>query len=126
VAALVVLPFKLVLDEKERKSLTNVTRWFKTVVNQPQLLAVVGPVTLVKAAVKAPTAPAKAAAAAAPAKAAILQRRTCAAVWLARVLAAGRALADERRECQQQQLSATSALTAAPNPGYLCQLPASR
>ncbi len=80
-AAALVLPFKLVLDDKERKALTNVTRWFETVVNQPQFLAVVGPVTLVKAAVKAPaaaakpaTAPAKPAAApakpaAAPAKA---------------------------------------------------------
>merc|ERR1711872_1170242 len=38
--------FKLVLDPAFRKSYVNVTRWFTTVVNQPNVKAVVGSVAL--------------------------------------------------------------------------------
>lgn len=64
VAAALVLPMKMALGDAERKSLACVTRWFETVVNQPEFLKVVGPVSLVKKAVKA-SAPAKTAAPAA-------------------------------------------------------------
>lgn len=59
-AAALVLPMKLVLDDKTRKSFVCVTRWFTTCVNQPAFLKVFGPVSLVKKAVKAPEAKAKA------------------------------------------------------------------
>jgi len=62
-ASTLILPMKLVLDDKERKKLPSVTRWFLTCVNQPEFLKVVGPVTLIKKAVK-PKAPVKQAAAA--------------------------------------------------------------
>mmetsp|Transcript_10311 Transcript_10311/g.18172 ORF Transcript_10311/g.18172 Transcript_10311/m.18172 type:complete len:401 (+) Transcript_10311:101-1303(+) len=52
-ATSLVLPMKLVLDDKVRKTIPSVTRWFTTCVNQPEFLKVVGPVTLVKKAVKA-------------------------------------------------------------------------
>ncbi|XP_041963961.1 valine--tRNA ligase isoform X1 [Alosa sapidissima] len=46
VATAVLLPFKYVLEPADRKSLVNVTRWFVTCMNQPQFLAVLGPVPL--------------------------------------------------------------------------------
>lgn len=34
--------FQYVLDDKARKTYENVTRWFKTIINQPQSIAVLG------------------------------------------------------------------------------------
>mmetsp|Transcript_21035 Transcript_21035/g.41258 ORF Transcript_21035/g.41258 Transcript_21035/m.41258 type:complete len:399 (-) Transcript_21035:94-1290(-) len=67
VAVTLVLPFRFVLDAKARKQLVNVTRWFETVANQPEFIKVVGPVTLVKTAVKSQAEPKKSAAPAAEA-----------------------------------------------------------
>lgn len=54
VAVSLVLPMKLALGDKDRKACANVTRWFTTVANQPEFIKVVGPVSFVKNAVKAP------------------------------------------------------------------------
>jgi len=70
IACALVLPMKLVLDDKARKAFPCVTRWFTTCVNQPEFLKVVGPVTLVKKAVVCKAAPKKAAAPKEAAKAA--------------------------------------------------------
>lgn len=42
VACAVLLPFKYVLEPQDRKNLTNLTRWFTTCINQPQLVKVLG------------------------------------------------------------------------------------
>lgn len=39
-ASALYLPFKMILDLKARKSFQNVTRWYSTVINQPQFLKV--------------------------------------------------------------------------------------
>lgn len=39
-------PYKIVFDSEYRQSFPNVTRWFKTVVALPNVMAVVGPVEL--------------------------------------------------------------------------------
>lgn len=76
VACALVLPMKLVLDDKARKAFTATTRWFVTCVNQPEFAKVLGPVTLIKkalaskAAAKSSGAAKPAAVAAAPAAAA--------------------------------------------------------
>lgn len=57
-ACALLYPFKMVLDAKFRKPLTNVTRWFITVVNQPQFRAVVGEVNLCETEILAAGAPA--------------------------------------------------------------------
>eukprot|EP00612_Vaucheria_litorea_P007669 CAMPEP_0171472784 /NCGR_PEP_ID=MMETSP0946-20130122/1473_1 /TAXON_ID=109269 /ORGANISM="Vaucheria litorea, Strain CCMP2940" /LENGTH=390 /DNA_ID=CAMNT_0012002465 /DNA_START=53 /DNA_END=1225 /DNA_ORIENTATION=- len=64
IAAALVLPMKLSLGDKERKSLTCVTRWFNTCVNQEKFVKVIGPVTVCKK----PTKPKAAAKSAAPKK----------------------------------------------------------
>uniref|UniRef100_A0A3P8WTC0 Valine--tRNA ligase n=1 Tax=Cynoglossus semilaevis TaxID=244447 RepID=A0A3P8WTC0_CYNSE len=46
VTAAVLLPFKYALEPTDRKSLTNVTRWFTTCINQPQFLKVLGKISL--------------------------------------------------------------------------------
>ncbi|KAI6227781.1 Elongation factor 1 gamma [Aphelenchoides fujianensis] len=46
VALNLVAAFKSVLDSKTRKNLVNLTRWFTTVVNQPQVKEVIGEVKL--------------------------------------------------------------------------------
>jgi len=66
-AVALILPMKTVLGDAERKKVKNVTRWFNTIVNQKQVKAVVGPVTLPKKAMQGPKEEApKAAPAAAP------------------------------------------------------------
>ncbi|XP_063054552.1 valine--tRNA ligase isoform X4 [Engraulis encrasicolus] len=45
-ATSLLLPFKYALEPADRKSVCNVTRWFVTCVNQPQFLAVLGPLAL--------------------------------------------------------------------------------
>ncbi|KAF0391228.1 EF1G-domain-containing protein [Gigaspora margarita] len=47
VATALYLPFKLVLDAKFREGYKNLTRWYKTVVNQPAFKKVLGEVILV-------------------------------------------------------------------------------
>jgi elongation factor 1-gamma len=72
VASALVYPMKLLMDAKFRKPFPNVMRWFNTMTNQPQFLAVVGQVVLCTAETQAPSSGAPAAAApaeAAPAKA---------------------------------------------------------
>uniref|UniRef100_W5LEP7 valine--tRNA ligase n=1 Tax=Astyanax mexicanus TaxID=7994 RepID=W5LEP7_ASTMX len=46
VAMAALLPFKYALEPSDRKTLVNVSRWFDTCVNQPQLLKVLGKITL--------------------------------------------------------------------------------
>uniref|UniRef100_A0A3B5AMM4 Valine--tRNA ligase n=1 Tax=Stegastes partitus TaxID=144197 RepID=A0A3B5AMM4_9TELE len=46
VATAVLLPFKYALEPSNRKTLTNVTRWFTTCINQPQFAKVLGQITL--------------------------------------------------------------------------------
>lgn len=56
-------PFKLVLDNGFQKPFGNVVRWFKTCVNQPQFIEVIGEFELCKKALPVPNlAPAKGAA----------------------------------------------------------------
>ena len=56
------LPMKLVYDEKQRKAFPCVTRWFTTCVSQPEFAAVLGQVSLCKQALKAAAGSGKAAA----------------------------------------------------------------
>jgi elongation factor 1-gamma len=46
VACSLLLPFKMVLDPATRAKFQNVTRWFTTLINQPQFIAVLGEVVL--------------------------------------------------------------------------------
>ncbi|KAK2844778.1 hypothetical protein Q5P01_011437 [Channa striata] len=46
VATAVLLPFKYALEPLDRQTLTNVTRWFTTCINQPQFLKVLGKISL--------------------------------------------------------------------------------
>uniref|UniRef100_A0AAQ5YIR4 Valine--tRNA ligase n=1 Tax=Amphiprion ocellaris TaxID=80972 RepID=A0AAQ5YIR4_AMPOC len=46
VATAVLLPFKYALEPSDRETLTNVTRWFTTCINQPQFMKVLGQITL--------------------------------------------------------------------------------
>lgn len=46
VALTLAIPYKIVFDSKYRKTFPNVTRWFKTVIGQPNVAALVGPIEL--------------------------------------------------------------------------------
>uniref|UniRef100_A0A8C7CE06 valine--tRNA ligase n=1 Tax=Oncorhynchus kisutch TaxID=8019 RepID=A0A8C7CE06_ONCKI len=46
VATAALLPFKYALEPSNRRTLTNVTRWFLTCVNQPQFVKVLGQISL--------------------------------------------------------------------------------
>mmetsp|Transcript_13052 Transcript_13052/g.14366 ORF Transcript_13052/g.14366 Transcript_13052/m.14366 type:complete len:411 (-) Transcript_13052:261-1493(-) len=46
VASALVLPFRIVIDANTRKGFTNVERWFNTLVNQPEFVAIFGKVFL--------------------------------------------------------------------------------
>lgn len=49
-------PMKLVLDSKFRKPYAHVERWFETIANQPEVLAVIGETQVCKKALQAPGA----------------------------------------------------------------------
>ncbi|CAI5700981.1 unnamed protein product [Peronospora effusa] len=53
VASTLIYPFKFVLDKEFRKPYSAVTRWFSTLVNQPEFQAVVGDVPLIDVAMTA-------------------------------------------------------------------------
>jgi len=57
IASALIYPMKMLLDKDFRKPFSNVLRWFTTLVNQPQFIAVVGDVPLCDKATTAAGAP---------------------------------------------------------------------
>ena len=68
IACALVWPFRTIIDEKLRKPLANITKWFNTVSSLPQFVEVWGPVKMCRVPLNPPEPPKKEEKAAAPKK----------------------------------------------------------